>query len=113
MGFDKVRVTRTASAYGVTAGYDLAAAQPRHRRRPEVSLGDTTVGDSRRGNASRDLAASVRLGLCRHPEDPGVRQGRLCVEPHRSRWALARVRGRALSAAVVEYCGDPQHLHLG
>ena len=46
-------------AYGVTAGYDLALA-PRITGGVEVSLGDTTVGDSG-VEISRDLAASLRL----------------------------------------------------
>ena len=52
-------------AYGVTAGYDLALA-PRITGGVEVSLGDTTVGDSG-VEISRDLAASLRLGFIATP----------------------------------------------
>ena len=52
-------------AYGVTAGYDLALA-PRITGGVEVSLGDTTVGDSG-VEISRDLAASLRLGFVATP----------------------------------------------
>ncbi|MBG6117984.1 MULTISPECIES: porin family protein [Sphingobium] len=52
-------------AYGVTAGYDLALA-PRITGGVEVSLGDTTVGDSG-VEISRDLAASLRLGFAATP----------------------------------------------
>ncbi|RJG52100.1 porin family protein [Sphingobium terrigena] len=52
-------------AYGVTAGYDLALA-PRITGGVEVSLGDTTVGDSG-VEISRDLAASLRVGFVATP----------------------------------------------
>lgn len=52
-------------AYGVTAGYDLALA-PRITGGVEVSLGDTTVGDSG-VELSRDLAASLRVGFVATP----------------------------------------------
>ena len=52
-------------AYGVTAGYDLALA-PRITGGVEISLGDTTVGDSG-VEISRDLAASLRLGFVATP----------------------------------------------
>ena len=52
-------------AYGVTAGYDLTLA-PRITGGVEVSLGDTTVGDSG-VEISRDLAASLRLGFVATP----------------------------------------------
>ena len=52
-------------AYGVTAGYDLALA-PRITGGVEVSLGDTTVGDSG-VELSRDLAALLRVGFVATP----------------------------------------------
>lgn len=57
-------------AYGVTAGYDLALA-PRITGGVEVSLGDTTVGDSG-VEISRDLAASLRLGFVATPDRKSV-----------------------------------------
>ena len=64
MGYDKIG-GEDGFAYGVTAGYDLALA-PRITGGVEVSLGDTTVGDSG-VEISRDLAASLRLGFVATP----------------------------------------------
>lgn len=64
MGYDKFD-GEEGFAYGVTAGYDLALA-PRVTGGVEVSLGDTTV-DGAGVDASRDLAASLRLGFVATP----------------------------------------------
>lgn len=59
LGFDKVG-GNDGFAYGVSAGYDLAVT-PNITFGPEVTFGDTTVGNAGT-EVSRDLAASVRLG---------------------------------------------------
>ncbi|WP_188062011.1 porin family protein [Sphingobium sp. KCTC 72723] len=64
MGYDKFDGEEGFS-YGVTAGYDLALA-PRVTGGVEVSLGDSTV-DGAGFDASRDLAASLRLGFVATP----------------------------------------------
>lgn len=53
-------------SYGVTAGYDLAVT-PNITFGPEVSFGDATT-DGAGIDASRDLAASVRLGYIVNPQ---------------------------------------------
>jgi len=53
-------------SYGVTAGYDLAVT-PNLTFGPEVSLSDSTV-EAGGVDASRDLAASVRLGYILNPQ---------------------------------------------
>jgi outer membrane immunogenic protein len=53
-------------SYGVSAGYDLAAT-PNLRAGVDVSLGDSTV-DGAGFKASRDLAASLRLGYVVNPQ---------------------------------------------
>lgn len=63
-GFDKVQGEEGFS-YGVTAGYDLALAN-RVTFGPEVSFGDSTA-DGAGFDASRDLAASARLGYVMTP----------------------------------------------
>lgn len=65
MGFDKAQ-GEDGFSYGVTAGYDLAVAN-RVTFGPEVSFGDSTV-DGQGFDASRDLAASVRLGYVVTPQ---------------------------------------------
>ena len=64
LGYDNVG-NEDGFAYGVTAGYDLALAS-RVTAGVEVSLGDTTVGDSGL-EVSRDLAASLRVGFVATP----------------------------------------------
>lgn len=59
MGYDKVQGSDGFS-YGVSTGYDLAVT-PRITFGPEVSLGESTAKFGG-VEASRDLAASVRLG---------------------------------------------------
>jgi outer membrane immunogenic protein len=64
-GYDKFQ-GRDGFTYGVTAGYDIAAGS-NLRAGVDVSLGDSTV----KGNdikASRDLAASLRLGYVVTPQ---------------------------------------------
>ncbi|MDI1294439.1 MAG: outer membrane beta-barrel protein [bacterium] len=65
MGYDKTQ-GNDGFSYGVTTGYDLAVA-PRITFGPEVSLGDSTVKGGG-VHASRDLAASVRLGYVLTPQ---------------------------------------------
>lgn len=65
VGYDKLGGEEGVS-YGVTAGYDLAVT-PNLTFGPEVSFGDTTVGDDVL-ELSRDLAASVRLGYIANPQ---------------------------------------------
>lgn len=65
MAFDKAQ-GEEGYQYGVTAGYDLALA-PRVTFGPEVSLTDSTV-DGNGFEASRELAASVRLGYVVTPQ---------------------------------------------
>lgn len=64
-GYDKYAGEEGVS-YGVTAGYDLALA-PSIRAGVDVSLGDSTV-DGAGFDASRDLAASARLGYVLTPQ---------------------------------------------
>lgn len=59
VGFDKFQGEEGVS-YGVNAGYDLAVAS-QITAGVEVSLGDSTA-DSNGIDASRDIAASLRLG---------------------------------------------------
>lgn len=65
MGYDKIQ-GHEGFSYGVTAGYDIAVAN-RITFGPEVSLGDSTV-DGQGIDASRDIAASVRLGYVATPQ---------------------------------------------
>ncbi len=65
MGFDKIQGEKGFS-YGVNAGYDIAVAN-RVTFGPEVSFGDSTT-DGRGVDASRDIAASVRLGYVMTPQ---------------------------------------------
>lgn len=64
MGYDAFDGEEGVS-YGVAAGYDLALA-PRITGGVEVSLADSTV-DGAGVDASRDLAASLRLGYTLTP----------------------------------------------
>jgi len=64
-GFDKIQGGEGAS-YGVSAGYDLAVT-PNITFGPEVSFSDSTA-DFGGIDASRDLAASVRLGYVLTPQ---------------------------------------------
>jgi len=64
MGYDDFQ-DHSGFAYGVSAGYDLAVA-PKITAGVEVGLSDATTGDSN-FEASRDLAASVRLGYVLQP----------------------------------------------
>lgn len=65
MGYDKFQGEEGFS-YGVTTGYDLALT-PRVTVGPEVSFGDATT-DAVGVEASRDLAASLRLGYVVTPQ---------------------------------------------
>lgn len=64
LGYDKFQ-GEDGLSYGVTAGYDLALA-PRIVGGVDVALSDSTV-DSTDTKASRDLAASLRLGYVLTP----------------------------------------------
>lgn len=64
LGYDKYQGEEGVS-YGVSAGYDLAAA-PGITAGVEVTLGDSTV-DGGGADLSRDLAASLRLGYVATP----------------------------------------------
>lgn len=63
-GYDKFQGEEGVS-YGVSAGYDIALT-PNVTVGPEVSLGDSTA-DGAGVDASRDLAASLRLGYVVNP----------------------------------------------
>ncbi|WP_176592580.1 outer membrane beta-barrel protein [Sphingobium sp. EM0848] len=65
MGYDKVQGSDGFS-YGVSTGYDLAVL-PRVTFGPEVSLSESTA-EFGGVDASRDLAASVRLGYVVTPK---------------------------------------------
>ena len=65
VGYDSLGDEEGVS-YGVTAGYDLPVGQ-NFTFGPEVSFGDSTV-DAAGVDASRDLAASVRLGYVVNPQ---------------------------------------------
>ena len=65
MGYDKVH-GGDGFSYGVSTGYDLAVA-PRITSGPEVSFSDSTAKFGG-VDASRDLAASVRLGYVVTPQ---------------------------------------------
>ena len=65
VGYDSLGDEEGVS-YGVTAGYDLPVGQ-NFTFGPEVSFGDATV-DAPGVDASRDLAASVRLGYVENPQ---------------------------------------------
>jgi outer membrane immunogenic protein len=65
LGWDKTQ-GEDGFAYGVTAGYDLALT-PRVTVGPEVSFGDSTVGDQG-VEASREIAASLRAGYVVTPQ---------------------------------------------
>lgn len=65
MGYDKLQGEEGFS-YGVTAGYDLALT-PSLTVGPEVSFGDSTT-DVPGVDASRDIAASLRLGYVATPQ---------------------------------------------
>jgi len=66
MGYDDFQ-DHSGFSYGVNAGYDLALA-PRIVAGVEVGLGDATTGSESTVDASRDLAASVRLGYAIQPQ---------------------------------------------
>jgi outer membrane immunogenic protein len=65
IGYDKYR-GQDGVSYGVDAGYDLAAT-PNLRAGVDVSLGDSST-DGAGFKASRDLAASLRLGYVVNPK---------------------------------------------
>ncbi len=65
MGYDKIQGDDGLS-YGVTAGYDVGLSS-RVTLGPEVSIGDSTT-NSTTTDASRDLAASLRLGYAVTPK---------------------------------------------
>lgn len=64
LGYDNIQGSDGFS-YGGTAGYDIAVA-PRITAGPEVSFGDATTKDGG-VHASRDLAASLRVGYVATP----------------------------------------------
>ncbi|CAN5363496.1 hypothetical protein BH10PSE12_BH10PSE12_27680 [soil metagenome] len=64
-GYDKYQ-GQDGVSYGVSAGYDLAV-NPKVRAGVDVSLGDSST-DGAGFKASRDLAASLRLGYVLTPQ---------------------------------------------
>lgn len=64
LGYDNIQGS-DGFTYGISAGYDVAVA-PRVTFGPEVSFSDSTAGDDG-VEASRDIAASIRLGYAVTP----------------------------------------------